>query len=1298
MKKAICLLQICLMVWMPYAASADTFDDFASEGQAEGRLMIPLPGDLIHMDELSGDLVFNPGSSGEVSIAADQVFSGQTGFDPQSLIDEGVSEAGIVNLTDQQATNLSTEVSSTGQAWRTVIDSQHNSHPDLRNDPVWGATDAILAETFSGMFQSCEKTQNVISAARTDHIPDYKTCERITNPTGACTIEHNYSASWGLETGVEDDYCTPGVRSGSYNIGKISGSAHPELSLNVDCPEVASSVIPVNFYFNRWCNWNYVGQWFSADLEVSNDGVIEIARKGTIDIWSRADHTIKDDPNLIGADYYRRGCYLTFEGGDCMGTRCDLDFRFVSDYNWDDSYYNTIDRLFTVSIKRPGTYVKEVVDEWYPDSCIEKAQTILDEGFCDVAVECVDAPAGNCTTPDGSIEVCTGDLAPAPVPGLSNLCREATVGVTGCDWNVGPMDCYVDANGQMQCPVNDGSNTDGCAELENNPGCGFIRSTCIDGLLGASGFCYGWEDLYDCGVDVVSNTALIEEFYECDGDTRCIENGGSGDEGATQQDMSNTLSDIERCVQGYLPPGESATAYHHYDAELIRLVGGEGGISTCGPNCLNIWVGRVGDNYWRGSCAIYEQETNLEITNDEAFTSVTIDRAIWDDYMQIWMGEDKLVSLPNSNFPPETAGRCELSTSWNRALDVDVTDYFQNKGPLDFLTRVSVTGGGEGYSRMRAYYDRQKLITNEYWEMSNKIRTALENKESSGCDFSFRCLEDPIPAGSDCGYYNGFQVCKDMFEPLPEGIEGVSPSCRQVEISYNCETENTSGLTTCNELEDAGCSFLSGDCIPEFDDEESGICWLEERSYDCSEMLEPTSSAAALVCGVRCMGTECVSHDPMISTDFARAAGLMQAAQFIGQDTNCGTEETGGACKVFNGEAYKCKKALGGWVDCCESPGGISLKDYIDLLQAGNKVLSAKKWLGTINNPVAGGWNGAKDIAVKGLDKISGTVNSAYTSMTQSFTAAWEGIAGKATAAATEVAGTTVTTGAGTAGGAAGTSVVGEGVFSAVGTMVNTLTEQTARWVMNTFGEAAVNAIFSSTTTTVAASGAVSTTTGSASSALTASSGTTGAVGTTGTAAGGTSTTTIGLGGTILGPIMMAYMIYAVLNILVNIIWECEEREFEYGAKRQLKSCHYVGTYCSDDSFFGCVEVKRAGCCFTSPMSRILQEQIRPQLGMSWGTARNPNCDGIPIEALERVDWNQVDLSEWIGILTVTDNNPEIDASLLEMDTLTGSGNAMNDAVEEFEREDVLERTKARLDGYNPQDVNEEMSQGLYGY
>lgn len=1259
-KKIICLLQVLLLVWMPLYAHADGFDDKQAEGRQYGGTLIPDPTDLFGTNATGDGFNLFPDSANELSIDSTELFPGQTGYDPQGAKDAFGSDTDIINLGDEAATDLGTENSSTGEAWRTVIDSRNVAHPDLRNDPIWGQTDKTLAESFSGEFDHCETTTSTRTVEQTLHYADKKTCQRLIKPTGACEVAHNYSATWELESGEPENYCTPGAATGSHTSPFTGGSiGEPALDLSLSCPHEEDDEIVVNYQFMHLCGMNHQTNSYSATIKIDDNGVPSVGTPATIDIWDQATESIKDSSNLLGADYDQRGCYLELRGGICNNTTCNLNFRFYDAYNYGGSASSDFGDTFTVSMKPPGSYIKNVVDEWSPTSCIDAALANVDS-FCEGSVVCADSPGtGPCIDVNG-VDVCENDLGPSPIPGIDPLCRKVDVSNDNCDFNVGPMDCWVDANGQTQCPSNEGGNDNTCTVYEDDPSCGYIKSECIEGLTGASnGACYGWEDTYDCGHDITKETEVTENYINCDGDTRCVENGGPGETGAVDYNVQQIgQPTIEHCTRGYIDPGTQFTVTHPYKVDLITLLGGDGAISHCGTGCLNIWVGRIGDNYWHGSCRIYEQATNLYITNTDVVTSATLDRVVYDDYMQIYMDNNMVWTGPNGNFPPETAGRCELSTSRNYPINVDVTNYFHEAGPLDLKTRVSVTGGGEGYSHITAHFDPSKVIQNDNWFMTNRLKTALA-ADMDGCTANIRCVDDPIPDGQLCGTYHGYQVCKNYFGTMPEGLETISPSCRKALVTYTCEDNNTDGLDTCNNM-DEDCSYISEECVDGFKDPETGICFLADRTVSCAPSVPAAPTTGALVCGVRGMGTGDVNREELVSTDFSKAVGLLNIAQYMAQDMDCGVESSGTDCAIFEGVPMECKVALGGWSDCCESPGGTSLSDYIKLLQAGNKAASAQQWLGVIDNPIAGYWNGAKSLATDGYSAVEDAAVDAFSTVTDGFTQAWGSLVGNATPVATESIGTEATT---------------QATETIIGGVIDTLVKNTAQWVMNTFGETAVDFIFSGTTESGVAV--------AASDALT------------------TEGSTVSLGGTVgavLGPIMMVYMIYCIANILVHIIWKCEDEEFEFAMKKDLKVCHSLGSYCASKALGSCVEVRKAGCCFNSPMSRILQEQIRPQLGMSWGTAEDPDCSGIPINRMDEIDWSAVNLDEWLAILAVTGNDPQLSPELLDMDHLTGAQNSLNDAMPDEQRSNVFDRTQDRFEGYDPQDANENMSQGLYGY
>jgi len=123
-----------------------------------------------------------------------------------------------------------------------------------------------------------------------------------------------------------------------------------------------------------------------------------------------------------------------------------------------------------------------------------------------------------------------------------------------------------------------------------------------------------------------------------------------------------------------------------------------------------------------------------------------------------------------------------------------------------------------------------------------------------------------------------------------------------------------------------------------------------------------------------------------------------------------------------------------------------------------------------------------------------------------------------------------------------------------------------------------------------------------------------------------------------------AMMYVQIAKLIIGLIWHCNEKDIELDVQKQYKNCVHIGTYCSQKVFLlGCIQRKETYCCFNSPLSRILQQQVRrqPQIGMGWGSPQAPNCGPISTTMLERVDWEQVNLDEWIAILHATGQLPD---------------------------------------------------------
>ncbi len=423
-----------------------------------------------------------------------------------------------------------------------------------------------------------------------------------------------------------------------------------------------------------------------------------------------------------------------------------------------------------------------------------------------------------------------------------------------------------------------------------------------------------------------------------------------------------------------------------------------------------------------------------------------------------------------------------------------------------------------------------------------------------------------------------------------------------------CPYNNGDNVDECREFEDdPTCAFVKSECIEGARGEESGHCYAYEDEYDCGVTVNIPSYEKTdnISCGgpVRCMGADCLDpmKPPSAASDFAKAAALLDAAQSMAQDMECNPDGTG--CKVFSGDVEECKTAVGGMVNCCEKPKGVSLSDYITTIRAVPKFDKAMTNLANKNNPFASVGRGYEAIA----DPVKGsfqTITKPIASHVENISGAIKGFKDTAMETIDKVASKAVNTVKGALGKGAGTEAgkqAGESIISSV---------------MNSPAMA------------------------------------------------------------YLQTVMAIYTIYVVATVIISMIWKCTKKEFELGSKRQLKSCSKVGSYCKKKILGACIEKRQAFCCFASPLSRIMQEQIRPQIGKSFGRAKSPDCSGLPVESFAAVDWDRVNLDEWLGILQVTGNFPATTG--LNFENMTGSGSNFDTSGN---RLNSIDRNLNRLEG-----------------
>ncbi len=103
----------------------------------------------------------------------------------------------------------------------------------------------------------------------------------------------------------------------------------------------------------------------------------------------------------------------------------------------------------------------------------------------------------------------------------------------------------------------------------------------------------------------------------------------------------------------------------------------------------------------------------------------------------------------------------------------------------------------------------------------------------------------------------------------------------------------------------------------------------------------------------------------------------------------------------------------------------------------------------------------------------------------------------------------------------------------------------------------------------------------------------------------------------------------SVAVMLINELIACDADEQELALKKGAGLCHRVGSWCDKKILGACVRRKEGYCCYNSKLARIIQQQGKGQLGLGWGSPKNPNCGGLTPAQLTSLDFSLMNFSEF---------------------------------------------------------------------
>ena len=108
-----------------------------------------------------------------------------------------------------------------------------------------------------------------------------------------------------------------------------------------------------------------------------------------------------------------------------------------------------------------------------------------------------------------------------------------------------------------------------------------------------------------------------------------------------------------------------------------------------------------------------------------------------------------------------------------------------------------------------------------------------------------------------------------------------------------------------------------------------------------------------------------------------------------------------------------------------------------------------------------------------------------------------------------------------------------------------------------------------------------------------------------------------------------------------SIGYSCDPLEKQLAELREKRKCVMVGTFCAEKELGVCIRKRTTFCCFGSKLVRLVQEQGRSQLGFGWGSPEQPECRGLTVDEISRIDFSKLDLTEVFEEIMAKTNKPD---------------------------------------------------------
>lgn len=112
----------------------------------------------------------------------------------------------------------------------------------------------------------------------------------------------------------------------------------------------------------------------------------------------------------------------------------------------------------------------------------------------------------------------------------------------------------------------------------------------------------------------------------------------------------------------------------------------------------------------------------------------------------------------------------------------------------------------------------------------------------------------------------------------------------------------------------------------------------------------------------------------------------------------------------------------------------------------------------------------------------------------------------------------------------------------------------------------------------------------------------------------------------------------------------CNSDEMALGKAKAKKVIVSVGERCDHKVLGACIQKSKVYCVFGGKLARIIQEQgRRDQLGINFGSGDSPNCSGITIPQLQKINFDLINFADFYEDLMNNQKIPDTDAMVKQV-------------------------------------------------